>query len=189
VQLCALSSIVSPEASPRWLAMSVDAELRSHMFAHPTESRRVAVAAAAGAVMFGLGLREAMRLRDADLELARSRARQLGATRIVAGIVLVVRPQLLAAALGLSSAGEAGWWLSRMLAVREIAIGTGTVAASRPSADPWPWLMTVSAIDGAEALVLLIAGRPSISRAAGRSLPQMPAARRLWSLASVTCAG
>jgi hypothetical protein len=109
--------------------------------------------------MFGLGLREAMRLRDADLELARSRARQLGATRIVAGIVLVVRPQLLTAALGLSSAGEAGWWLSRMLAVREIAIGTGTVAASRPSADPWPWLMTVSAIDGAEALVLLIALR------------------------------
>jgi hypothetical protein len=109
--------------------------------------------------MFGLGLREAMRLREADLELARSRARQLGATRIVAGIVLVVRPQLLTAALGLSSAGEAGWWLSRMLAVREIAIGTGTVAASRPSADPWPWLMTVSAIDGAEALVLLIALR------------------------------
>lgn len=33
------------------------------------------------------------------------------------------------------------------------------VAASRPSADPWPWLMTVSAIDGAEALVLLIALR------------------------------
>jgi hypothetical protein len=109
--------------------------------------------------MFGLGLREAMRLRDADLESARSRARQLGETRIVAGIVLVVQSQLLTAALGLSSAGEAGWWLSRMHAIREIAIGTGTVEASRPSADPWPWLMTVSAIDGAEALVLLIALR------------------------------
>jgi hypothetical protein len=68
-------------------------------------------------------------------------------------------PQLLTAALGLSGAGKAGWWLLRMLAVREIALGTGTVAASRPNADPWPWLMTVSAIDGAEALVLLVALR------------------------------
>jgi hypothetical protein len=121
--------------------------------------KRRAVAAAAGAVLCSLGLREAVRLGDADLGVARSRARQLGATRIVAGIVLLVRPQLLTAALGLSSAGEAGWWLSRMLAVREIAVGTGTVAGSRPSADPWPWLMTVSAIDGAEALVLLTALR------------------------------
>ncbi len=132
----------------------------SQMSVQPTNRlRRRMVAAAAGAVLFSLGLREAVRLGDADLELARSRARQLGATRIVAGIVLVVRPQLLTAALGLSAAGEAGWSLSRMLAVREIAVGTGTVAASRPSADPWPWLMTVSAIDGAEALMLLIALR------------------------------
>jgi hypothetical protein len=135
----------------------------SQMSVQPTDGfRRRAVAAAAGAVLFSLGLREAVRLRDADLELARSRARQLGATRIVAGIVLVVRLQLLTAALGLSAAGEGAWWLSRMLAVREIAVGTGTVAASRSSADPWPWLMTVAAIDGAEALVLLIAlrGKP-----------------------------
>jgi hypothetical protein len=91
--------------------------------------------------------------------LARGRARQLGATRIVAGVVLLARPQLLTAALGLSTAGKAGWWLARMLAVREIAVGTGTVGASGPGADPWPWLMTVSAIDGAEALVLLAALR------------------------------
>ena len=121
--------------------------------------RRQGIAAAAGAVLFGLGLREAVRLRDADLESARGRARQLGATRDLAGIVLLVRPQLLTAALGLSAAGRAGRWLSRMLAVREIAVGTGTVAASRPGADPWPWLMTVSAIDGAEALVLFTALR------------------------------
>src|SRR5512133_796722 len=132
--------------------------MRSQTSEPPTTGlRRWAVAAAAGAVLFSLGLREALRLRDADLELSRSRARQLGTMRIVAGLVLLVRPQLLAAALGLSAAGEAGWWLSRMLAVRELAVGTGTVAASRSTADPWPWLMTVSAIDGAEALVLLIA--------------------------------
>jgi hypothetical protein len=55
--------------------------------------------------------------------------------------------------------GKAAWWLSRLIAVREIAVGTGTVAASRPHADPGLWLMTVSAIDGAEALVLLTALR------------------------------
>jgi hypothetical protein len=130
----------------------------SQMSVEPTNGfRRRAVAAAAGAVLFGLGVREAVRLREADLKLARSRARELGATRIVAGLALLIRPQLLTAALGLSAAGEAGWWLSRMLAIRELAVGTGTIAGSRPGADPWPWLMTVSAIDGAEALVLLTA--------------------------------
>jgi hypothetical protein len=113
-------------ASPRWLVMSVGVELRSHMSSHSTKFRRVAVAAVAGAVLFSLGLREAVRLRDADLESARSRARQLGATRIVVGIALLLRPRLLTAALGLSAAGDAGWWLSRMLAVRELAVGTGT---------------------------------------------------------------
>jgi hypothetical protein len=70
--------------------------------------RRQGIAAAAGAVLFGLGLREAVRLRDADLESARGKARQLGATRVLAGIVIVARPQLLTAALGLSAAGQAG---------------------------------------------------------------------------------
>jgi hypothetical protein len=144
----------------------------SQMSVEPTNGfRRRAVAAAAGAVLFSLGLREAVRLRDADLELARGRARQLGATRIVAGLVLLVRPQLLTTALGLSAACEAGWWLSRMLAVRELAVGTGTVAASRPGADPWPWLMTVSAIDGAEALVLYIAlSRKAVDQPGGWAL-------------------
>jgi hypothetical protein len=47
----------------------------------------------------------------ADLDLARTRARQLGPTRMLAGVVLLVRPQLLTAALGLSCGGKAGWWL------------------------------------------------------------------------------
>jgi hypothetical protein len=139
--------------------------------AMPTNNfRRQAMAAGAGAVLFSLGLREAVRLRDADLDLARNRARQLGATRILVGVVLLVRPQLLTAALGLSGTGKAGWWLARMLAVREIAVGTGTVAASRPAADPWPWLMTVSAIDGAEGLVLFAAvRRKAVDRLGGRA--------------------
>jgi hypothetical protein len=133
--------------------------MRSHLPEQPANNlRRRVVAGAAGATLFSLGLREAIRLRDADPELARSRARQLGGTRIAAGIVLLLRPQLLTAALGLSAAGKAGGWLSHMLAVREIAVGIGTVQHAR-DADPWPWLMTISAIDGAEALVLLTALR------------------------------
>ena len=118
------------------------------------------MAAAAGAVLFSLGVRELCGLRDADLELARSGARQLGATRSVAGLVLLIRPQLLTAALRLSDAGEAGWWLSQLLAVCELAVGPGAVAASRSTPDPWPWLMTVSVIDGAQALVLLACAAP-----------------------------
>jgi hypothetical protein len=143
--------------------------MSSHLPEQPaTNFRRWVVAGAAGAALFSLGLREAVRLRDADLELARSRARQLGATRIAAGTVLLLRPQLLTAALGLSGAGRAGGWLSRMLAVREIAVGIGTVQQHSRDADPWPWLMTVSAIDGAEALVLLTAlRRNAIDRPGG----------------------
>jgi hypothetical protein len=133
-----------------------------HAMKRSPRFRRQAVAAAAGAVLFSLGVREAVRLREADLDLARSRARQLGATRILAGLVLLIRPQLLIAALGLSAAGEGGWWVARMLAVRELAVGTGAVAASRSTADPWPWLMAVSAIDGSEALVLVTALRRKV---------------------------
>jgi hypothetical protein len=143
--------------------------MTSHLPEQPAGNfRRWVVAGAAGAALFSLGLREAVRLRDADLELARSRARQLGATRIAAGTVLLLWPQLLTAALGLSAAGRAGGWLSRMLAVREIAVGIGTVQQHARDADPWPWLMTISAIDGAEALVLLTAlRRNAIDRPGG----------------------
>jgi hypothetical protein len=125
--------------------------MSTHLPEQPANGfRRWIVAGVAGAALFGLGLREAVRLRDADLELARSRARQLGATR------------------GLSAAGRAGGWLSRMLAVREIAVGIGTMQQHADDADPWPWLMTVSAIDGAEALVLLTAlRRDAIDRPGG----------------------
>ena len=36
----------------------------------------------------------------------------------------------------------------RLLAVLEIALGTGAVASLRADADPWPWLMTIAAVDG-----------------------------------------
>jgi hypothetical protein len=120
--------------------------------------RRWVVATLAGGTLFALGIREGFILRDADVGRARNRARQLGPTRIAAGVALLLRPQLLAGALGLST-GQAAHWLPRLLAVREIALGIGAVASSRGDADPWPWLMTIAAVDGAEAAVLAAALR------------------------------
>jgi hypothetical protein len=109
--------------------------------------------------LLALGIREALILRDADDGTARARARQLGSTRIAAGVALLLRPQLLTGALGLEKGGAAAGWLPRVLAVREIGMGIGACTSSRKSADPWPWLMTIGAVDGAEAVVLLAAVR------------------------------
>jgi hypothetical protein len=49
--------------------------------------------------------------------------------------------------------------MPRLLGIRELALGIGTTAASDDRADPRPWLMTISAIDGAEAAVLGLALR------------------------------
>jgi hypothetical protein len=83
---------------------------------------------------------------------------QLGATRIVAGTghsfgrnfspLPSVRPLL-----GRLAGG------CRACSPSENRGRKPTVAASRSGADPWPWLMTVSAIDGVEARVLFTALR------------------------------
>lgn len=123
-------------------------------------------AAAGGAALLGAGIREALRLRTAGPEEARARARQLGTTRIGAAVVLLARPQTLPSMLGLPT-GPAAAWLTRLLAVRELVLGAGTVSASRKDADPWPWLVVVSAVDAAEALALLVALRRGVVEAAG----------------------
>jgi hypothetical protein len=46
-----------------------------------------------------------------------------------------------------------------MVAVREIAFGAATLAAARADRDPARWLLVLSLIDGAEALVVLDAVR------------------------------
>jgi len=63
--------------------------------------RRWTVAALAGGGLSAFGIREGLLLRDADLPTARRRAGQLGPTRIAAGVAILIRPQLLAGALGL----------------------------------------------------------------------------------------
>jgi hypothetical protein len=132
-----------------------------------TTVRRCLVATGSGGTLLALGLREAVRLRDADLDTARNRARQLGAMRMGAGLLLVLRPQVLAAFLGLAGGEPASSWLPRLVAVREVALGAGAVAASRPNADPWPWLMTIAAVDGAEAAVLAVGLKRGALDAAG----------------------
>ena len=77
----------------------------------------------------------------------------LGLTGVGAGLALLIRPQLLSGALRLGDS-DAVRWLPRLLAIRELALGVGATAASRDKADPWPWLMTIAAVDGAEAVVL-----------------------------------
>ena len=122
-----------------------------------TDARRWGVAAAAGGSLFVLGVREAALLRDADLDTACRRPRQLGAARISAGLVLLGRPSLLGGALGRDEGGRGSEWLPRLVAVRELCLGVGAVASSRADADPWPWLMTIATVDGAQGAVLLTA--------------------------------
>ena len=76
---------------------------------------------------------------------------ELGATRILAGVVL----RSARSCLPQQSAFRYRqcWLVARAHARRpRNRGGDRPVAASRPAADPWPWLMTVSAIDGAEGL-------------------------------------
>jgi hypothetical protein len=101
-----------------------------------TTRRRWAIAAISGGALLALGIREAFILQDADDGTARARARQLGSTRIAAGVALLLRPQLLTGALGIEQGGAAARWLPRLLAVREIALGIGARASSRNDADP-----------------------------------------------------
>lgn len=116
-------------------------------------ARRRGTAVVVGGGLLILGVREGLLLSHADDDTARARARQLGLTRVGAGLAILTRPQLLAGALGLGNS-DAARWLPRLLAVREVALGVGATAASRDKADPWPWLMTIAAVDGAEAAVL-----------------------------------
>jgi hypothetical protein len=125
------------------------------------------VALAGGGTLCVLGVREAVLLRDADLETARNRARQLGAARIGAGLALMARPRLLPGALRWDDGQLGASWLPRLVAVRELCLGIGTLASSRRDADPWPWLMTVAAVDGCEGVLLVGAMRRRVVDPAG----------------------
>ena len=112
----------------------------------------------AGAVLFGLGAREARRLARSDIAAARRSARQLGLTRAAFGLAMLLRPTLLVTALGIrDAAGPSARWLPRLLAVREIALGMGLTVSSRGDGNPYAGLITLSLIDAGEAVILLLA--------------------------------
>jgi hypothetical protein len=115
-------------------------------------------ALAAGAVLFGLGAREARRLARGDIAAARRSARQIGLTRIAFGLAMLLRPTLLITALGIRDVGRPpARWLPRLLAAREIALGAGLATSSRGDGNPYPGLITLSLTDAGEAVVLLLA--------------------------------
>ena len=109
---------------------------------------------AAGAVMFGLGVKEALRVGRGSIDDARTSARHVGTARIAAGALMLARPLVLPKMLGLDDAGPALRWLPRLLGIREIAVGVAAVAASSRTENPLPWLCTLGAIDGAESIVV-----------------------------------
>jgi hypothetical protein len=115
------------------------------------------VAVGVGLVLAVMGLAEARRLAIAGLPQVRQRARVLGLTRVAVAGLMLFRPALLPSLLGLRADATPTPWLPRLLAVRELVIGTNALASSRPDRDPLPALLTISAVDGAEAVVILAA--------------------------------
>jgi hypothetical protein len=123
---------------------------------HDSASGRL-VTVGVGAVLAALGVAESRRLSRSDESEARGRARQLGLIRVAVASALLIRPTVLPRLLGMPTSGVTATWLPRLFGVRELVVGLGAVIASRPRRDPLPALLVVSAVDAAEALVLLAA--------------------------------
>lgn len=81
---------------------------------------------------------------------------QLGAGRAVIGVGLLIAPVAGARLLGTDTAtARRVEWLSRMLAVRDGALGVGAlVAARRSPAEAVPWLLAGAAADLVDAAVM-----------------------------------
>lgn len=82
----------------------------------------------------------------------------LGRTVVAAGIM--VAPTTFVRTLGADRAtAKRVIWLTRMMAVRDAAIGVGAIAAGRRGDDLAPWLLAGAVSDGVDALVLASALR------------------------------
>jgi hypothetical protein len=82
-------------------------------------------------------------------------ARQLTAGRAVAGTVILAAPVLSARLLGTDSAtAQRVVWLTRMMAVRDAALGAGGFAAVRSGGPVTPWLIAGAVSDAVDAIVL-----------------------------------
>jgi len=80
---------------------------------------------------------------------------QLCAGRTAAGAAMLALPVLSARLLGADSAtAKRVSWLTRMMAVRDAAIGAGGLAAARGTGSPGPWLIAGAVSDAVDAIVL-----------------------------------
>jgi hypothetical protein len=85
---------------------------------------------------------------------ARSLAVGIAAGRTVIAAGILVAPQLSARFLGADTAtARRVTWLTRMMAVRDAALGVGGAYASRRG-DPRPWLIAGAVADAVDAAVL-----------------------------------
>jgi hypothetical protein len=122
-------------------------------------SRAQAAGPLLGGALFLAGVVQARQIAaGSEHEIAKA-ARVTGAARVLAGAMLLRWPQLLTTLLGRGRGSGTLPWLARMVAVREIAVGAAAVAAARAGRDPGRWLLVLSLVDGAEALVVLDAIR------------------------------
>ena len=81
--------------------------------------------------------------------------RALGGVRIAAGGVMLAAPTLFARSLGVSKdTAEAAAWLTRMVGVREVALGLDAVRAAANDKDVRPTLLAQMASDAGDAAVL-----------------------------------
>ena len=82
-------------------------------------------------------------------------ARLFAAGRVVAGATILLRPEALARALRVD-AGTARRtaWMARMLGIRDLALGAGTLFALTRGGQPEPWLLASAASDAVDATAL-----------------------------------
>jgi hypothetical protein len=95
-------------------------------------------------------------------------AQQLAAGRAVAGTAMLAAPVLSARLLGADSAtAQRVAWLTRMMAVRDAALGAGALAATRGDGPVTPWLIGGAVSDAVDALVLSQALRTGRAKGLG----------------------
>src|SRR4051812_11017013 len=94
--------------------------------------------------------RQQIRLPEPD-----AMAFQLAVGRTAAGAAILALPVLSARLLGADAAtAKRVAWLTRMMAVRDTAIGAGGLAAVRGTGSATPWIIAGAASDVVDAIVL-----------------------------------
>lgn len=95
-------------------------------------------------------------------------AQQLALGRALAGTVILAAPVLSARLLGTDSAtAQRVVWLTRMMAVRDAALGAGALAAGRGQGPVTPWLIGGAVSDAVDAVVLAQALRTGRAKGLG----------------------